>query len=67
MTAPVVRSYECPDGTAFPVQWPEEGMAADGWWWDQLHTPQPLSPLSIDMTESFADGYRRAGRAGGEP
>lgn len=61
------QSYVSPDGAAFPVEWPDAEMAEQGWWWDQLHTPQPLSPLSIDMAEPFADGFQRAARASGAP
>lgn len=60
-----VTTYTCSDGSPFPVEWPSPEMAEVGWWWDQMHTPQPLSPLSVDLAAPFRDGFQRAARASG--
>lgn len=49
--------YECPDGTPFPVDWPDEDGAQRAWAWDQMHCPDPLTPMSVDFNEVKSDGF----------
>jgi pyruvate,water dikinase len=54
-----VEVYRCPDGTEFPVTWPDEEAAQRGWRWDQMHCPLPLTPLSTSLFASRLDGAAR--------
>ena len=64
---PVAATYTCPDGTPFPVEWPEAEMADYGWRWDQMHCPVPLTPLAQDFGEILGDGFSRAMDMSGAP
>ena len=59
--------YECPDGTPFPVDWPDAEMAKFGWRWDQLHEPTPITPLAQDFLGYKAAGLTAGGLAIGRP
>lgn len=58
MTFEVV--YECPDGTPFPVEWPDAAMTKHGWRWDQLHNSTPMTPLSQDLSGPKSAGMIEA-------
>ena len=59
--------YECPDGTEFPVEWPDVEIARHAWRWDQLHVPTPLTPLSQEMWDLLGDGMEEAAGTIGVP
>ncbi len=65
MTLTVV--YECPDGTPFPVEWPDGEMSRDSWSWDQVKNPLPLTPLAQDFMNTKREGMARAARHTGRP
>jgi pyruvate,water dikinase len=64
---PLTTTYTCPDGTPFPVEWPEPEMAKLGWRWDQMHNPLPFTPLSEELGEDLDAGFRDAMDATGAP
>lgn len=57
--------YTCPDGTPFPVIWPDPQMAEFGWRWDQMHHPTPLTPLASELWQDKRDGMGRAAETTG--
>ncbi len=61
-----LREYETPDGTPFPVEWPDPEMEQWGWRWDQLHQPTPLTPLAQDFigykSQGMGEGAAATGR-----
>lgn len=59
--------YQCPDGTDFPVDWPDPEMERHAWRWDQLHCPQPLTPLSLDFQRDLHTGFRLGFDRSGAP
>lgn len=66
-TAQSVGVYRCPDGSDFPVEWPEPGMEQFGWRWDQMHCPLPLTPLSQDFAAVGHEGSAVGMAATGSP
>ena len=67
MSEPSVTVYTCPDGTPFPVTWPDAEAPGRGWFWDQLHNPSPTTPLSDEFGDDLAAGFRRAADYLGSP
>ena len=59
------REYETPDGTPFPVEWPDPEMEQWGWRWDQLHQPTPLTPLAQDFVDYKSQGMGEGAAATG--
>ena len=55
--------YTCPDGTPFPVTWPDADMTTYGWRWDQMHQPTPLTPLAWDLLQFKRTGMSRGATA----
>ncbi|MGI8927756.1 MAG: PEP-utilizing enzyme [Tepidiformaceae bacterium] len=53
-------TYTCPDGTPFPVEWPEPRMEQRTWRWDQMHCPLPATALSQDLANILREGFSRA-------
>lgn len=62
-----VTNYECPDGTPFPVEWPDPEMENSAWIWDQLHNPLPATPLAQDLFDPKRIGMLRGGVTTGRP
>ncbi|HET9476459.1 MAG TPA: PEP-utilizing enzyme, partial [Dehalococcoidia bacterium] len=62
-----IAVYKCPDGTNFPVQWPSEEHEGHGWWWDQMHSPLPSTPLSMEFSRDVRAGFMRAFDVSGTP
>jgi phosphohistidine swiveling domain-containing protein len=62
-----VSVYLCPDGTQFPVEWPDPADAWYGWRWDQMHVPLPLTPLSDAFTDDVGEGFNRVLDSTGAP
>ncbi len=56
---PLTRTYTCPDGTPFPVKFENEEQASIGWRWDQMHSPLPITPLSIEFSRDTGIGFTR--------
>jgi pyruvate,water dikinase len=64
---PLTTTYTCPDGTAFPVTWDNPDDEQQGWSWDQMHSPLPVTPLSADIGPELGRGFARAADATGAP
>lgn len=60
-------TYMCPDGTAFPVQWPNAEAAGFVWSWDQVKNPTPLTPMARHFMERKRAGMARASEQIGRP
>ncbi len=48
---------------SFPFEWPEPGLEAHFWTWDQVHQPHPVTPLtatyeSTAMSEGSTRGFQ---------
>jgi pyruvate,water dikinase len=65
--AQLKSTYTCPDGTPFPVVWDDPEEEQHGWWWDQLHSPLPVTPLSADIGPELLRGFARAAEVTGAP
>jgi pyruvate,water dikinase len=59
-TQGAARTYTCPDGTPFPVVWEHPEHERDGWRWDQMHCPLPITQLSSSFGHSKETGFNRA-------
>ncbi len=62
-----VTVYKCPDGTDFPVEWQEEADEQYGWFWDQMHCPLPITPLSRGFWGDIMAGFRGGMEITGSP
>jgi len=62
-----VTVYKCPDGTDFPVEWEDPEDEKRGWFWDQMHAPLPVTPLSTTFWQDMGIGFGRAMEATGNP
>ena len=60
-------TYMCPDGTAFPVQWPNAEAAGFVWARDQVKNPTPLTPRARHFRERKRAGMARASEQIGRP
>ena len=60
-------TYACPDGTPFPVQWPDANAADFVWSWDQVKNPVPLTPIARHFMERKREGMARASEQIGRP
>ena len=50
----MTNTYQCADGSDFPVEWEDPGDAQSSWRWNDEHWPNPLTPLSTDfITRTF--------------
>lgn len=67
VTEQATTIYTCPDGTPFPVVWPEPENEQHGWRWDHLHVPLPLTPLAQRFSDSKRQGFGQAMDAMGAP
>ena len=48
----------------FPIRWPDPAMESLHWTWDQMHHPQPKTPLSATFEASaFSEGSTRGFQA----
>ena len=65
--SPLLTVYTCPDGTPFPVEWPDEETRKFGWRWDQMHNPLPFTPLSDELGQDLLEGFGRAMDRMGSP
>ena len=48
---------------SFPFEWPDSGLEAHFWTWDQVHQPHPVTPLtasfeSTAMSEGSTRGFQ---------
>jgi pyruvate,water dikinase len=59
--------YKCPDGSDFPVEWPDPQDAEFSWKWDAMHSPIPLTRLCWDLREEMGEGFKRAFDVSGAP
>jgi hypothetical protein len=49
-----------PIPATFAFEWPEPGMQALYWSWDQMHNPHPATPLTATFeAPSFSEGSSR--------
>jgi pyruvate,water dikinase len=62
-----VTVYKCPDGTDFPVEWENPEDEKRGWFWDQMHCPLPLTPLSASLWHDIGNGFNDTGNLIGMP
>lgn len=54
------HTYQCEDGTPFPVEWPGEESPSFAWRWNEDHYPAPFKPLIAALDHGPTAGGRHA-------
>ena len=62
MTLSVATPIATPEH--FPVDWDPPEMEGLFWWWDQMHHPHPVTPITFSLDgPAFSEGIGRVARA----
>src|SRR5207248_1150777 len=67
MPTPLSKTYICPDGRDFPVEWPDETMAARTWFFEAEHGPYAQPPFDAALWSACEPGAIRARLEAGFP